>query len=494
VVICAVASLATFLGIAPIAGELVTSSAVAQGANCTASTSGQTQLAESSFTASTNSTSSTTDAPQNAITNAVNHTTSSRFSSDEDQAVGMYYEVNMGSPQTFDEVQMTVPDYATDYARGYNVEVSANGTSWATVASCTGTGTPETVSFPTETDQYLEVVLTSVDASYWWSIQQFFVYNSSAGTTTSTVATTTTAPAGANCAAAVAGTALSRSAWVASTNSDASGADVAANALDGNLATRFSTDEDQAAGLYFEVNLGSAQAFDEVEMEVPNSAGDYARGYDVEVSANGSSWATVAACTGTGTPEVVSFPAQDDQYARVVLTTGVTTNWWSIDEFYLYTSSSGTTTTTIATGANCSASVSGSQLNESAFVASTNAPSSSTDAPQNAINNAVSGVDASRFSTDEDQAAGLDFEVNMGSSQTVDEVEMTAPDYPGDYARGYNVEISSNGTSWTTVASCAGTANPEIVSFPAQSGQYLEVVLTAGSTTNWWSIEQFKVY
>ena len=161
--------------------------------------------------------------------------------------------------------------------------------------------------------------------------------------------TTTTAPAGANCAAAVSGTALSRSAWVATTNSEASGADVPAHALDGNLTTRFSTDEDQAAGLYFEVNLGSAQAFDELEMEVPGSAGDYARGYDVEVSATGTAWATVAACTGTGTPEVVSFPAQTDQYVRVVLTTGVTTNWWSIDEFYLYNpATSGTTTTTSA--------------------------------------------------------------------------------------------------------------------------------------------------
>ena len=294
------------------------------------------------------------------------------------------------------------------------------------------------------------------------------------------------------------GTALSRSAWVATTNSEASGADVPAHALDGNLTTRFSTDQDQAAGLYFEVNLGSAQAFDELEMEVPGSAGDYARGYDVEVSATGTAWATVAACTGTGTPEVVSFPAQTDQYVRVVLTTGVTTNWWSIDEFYLYNpATSGTTTTTtttVASGANCSASVAGAQLNEAAFEASTNAPSSSTDAPQNAINNAVTGVDASRFSSDEDQAAGLYFQVNMGSPQSVDEIEMTAPDYPGDYARGYNVEVSGNGTSWSSVASCTGTGNPEIVSFPAQTDQYLRVVLTSASTTNWWSIEQFKIY
>ena len=49
-------------------------------------------------------------------------------------------------------------------------------------------------------------------------------------------------------------------------------------ALDGNSATRFSTDEDQASGLYLEVNLGSRQSFYALQMAVPNSPTDYARG------------------------------------------------------------------------------------------------------------------------------------------------------------------------------------------------------------------------
>ena len=38
---------------------------------------------------------------------------------------------------------------------------------------------------------------------------------------------------------------------------------------------------------------------------------------------------------------------------------------------------------------------------------------------------------------------------------------MAAPNSPSDYARGYDVETSNNGTSWATVARCTGTANPE---------------------------------
>ena len=85
---------------------------------------------------------------------------------------------------------------------------------------------------------------------------------------------------------------------MASTNAPSDRADVPANALDGSWSTRFSTDKFQTAGLYFEVNLGSPQAFNELEMDVPNSRHDYARDYDVEVSANGTSWTTVASCRG----------------------------------------------------------------------------------------------------------------------------------------------------------------------------------------------------
>jgi glucosylceramidase len=152
----------------------------------------------------------------------------------------------------------------------------------------------------------------------------------------------TTAPLGASCGAPVAGTALDRSGWTASTNTAASGNDVAANAIDGNMSTRFSSDAPQADGMYWEADMGSPQTFDELQMQVPNSAGDYARSFDLEVSGNGSSWTTVASCTGTGDPETVSFPAQTARYIRVVntmLADGLTTStgsWWSIDELNLY--------------------------------------------------------------------------------------------------------------------------------------------------------------
>ena len=292
--------------------------------------------------------------------------------------------------------------------------------------------------------------------------------------TTTTSTTTTTKATDYNCSAAVDETALSRSGWTASANSK-SGSNPPSYALDGNLSTRFSTNEDQVAGLYFEVDLGAAQSFDELQMEVPNSASDYARSYTIEDSENGVSWSAVASCAGVSDAEVVSFPVQTARYVRVVLIGGAEW-WWSIDEFDLYGASS------------CSASVEGAALSRSGWTASTNAPLSASDPPSYALD----GNPGTRFSTNKDQVAGLYYQVNMRSDLNFDEVDIATQDSPEDYARSYTVEVWT-GSAWSTVASCTGSSPLEVVSFPRQTSQYIKVML--GSSANyWWSIDELNVY
>ncbi len=266
-------------------------------------------------------------------------------------------------------------------------------------------------------------------------------------------------------------TQLGETGWVASTNTAAAGADVAANAIDGNIATRFSSDAVQASGMFFQVNMGSAQTFNQIVMDSGGSAGDYARGYNVEVSANGTTFTSVATGTGTASPETVSFAAQTAQYIRVVLTAGGTTSWWSVAEFTVF---NGTPETA---------------LGETGWVASTNTAAAGADVAANAIDGNI----ATRFSSDAVQASGMFFQVNMGSAQTFNQIVMNSGSSTGDYARGYNVEVSANGTTFTSVATGTGTASPETVTFAAQTAQYIRVVLTAGGTTSWWSIAEFTV-
>ena len=131
--------------------------------------------------------------------------------------------------------------------------------------------------------------------------------------------------------------ALPRTGWVASA-SDTGGADVPANTLDANLATRWSTGKAMAAGMYYQVDMGSSNTISQVVMD-SNGSADYARAYSVYVTDDiANLGAPVAQGTAATTPITVSCTPKSGRFIRVVLGTvpaGVT-SWWSIHEFNAY--------------------------------------------------------------------------------------------------------------------------------------------------------------
>lgn len=132
-------------------------------------------------------------------------------------------------------------------------------------------------------------------------------------------------------AIAVPGT-LDRTLWVAS--SSTTGNDSPANALDGNLTTRWSTDTSQVSGQWFEVDMGVANTFNQLVLNSVNSGNDYPRGYQVYVSNDGVNWGSAVA-TGTGTANIttINLPAQAARYIKIIQTGSVGGTYWSIDEF-----------------------------------------------------------------------------------------------------------------------------------------------------------------
>ena len=160
--------------------------------DCYAPVSG-TALDRAGWAASSNTTYEASDAPALALDGNL----STRFSSNKDQAAGMVFKVDLGAPQSFDELVMATPNSPNDYARVFNVGVSNDGTSWSAVATCKGSSASQVVRFPAQTARYLRVVLDQgTAANYWWSIDEFNVYTSGPvpPTTTTTSTTTTTVP------------------------------------------------------------------------------------------------------------------------------------------------------------------------------------------------------------------------------------------------------------------------------------------------------------
>ena len=127
------------------------------------------------------------------------------------------------------------------------------------------------------------------------------------------------------------GAPLPRTGWTAAASP--SGGDTS-NALDGNPATRWTSGQGQANGHWFRVDLGSAQTFDRLKLD-SGTGGDYPRGLEVQVSADGLAWTQVATATGSGQFVDVPFAARTARYVRLVQT-GSAGNWWSIHELDLF--------------------------------------------------------------------------------------------------------------------------------------------------------------
>jgi fibronectin type 3 domain-containing protein len=126
---------------------------------------------------------------------------------------------------------------------------------------------------------------------------------------------------------------LNRTGWVATALVGAS----PANAIDGNIATRWSTDSLQTNGQWFEVDMRSAKTIFKIVLDATPSPNDYPRGYQVNLSNDGSSWGSPVA-TGAGYSAVttITFPPQTARYVRITQTGSATGNYWSIHEMNIY--------------------------------------------------------------------------------------------------------------------------------------------------------------
>lgn len=92
--------------------------------------------------------------------------------------------------------------------------------------------------------------------------------------------------------------------WNASAFAD-DGGDKPSRMLDGDLSTRWSSGTPMAPGQWVTVDMSAVQSIDQITMDAGPSTGDYARGYQVYLSTDGSTWGSPVA-TGTGTGPLIT--------------------------------------------------------------------------------------------------------------------------------------------------------------------------------------------
>ncbi|MEC0229497.1 discoidin domain-containing protein [Paenibacillus alba] len=138
--------------------------------------------------------------------------------------------------------------------------------------------------------------------------------------------------------------ALDRTGWTA-TSSPTSG-DGPANLLDGSMSTRWSTGAPMVPGQSITVDMKAVQSFNKIVLDSTGSNQDYARGYEVYVSNDGTNWGTaIASGAGTGPVMSVSFAKQTARYIKVVQTS-TSSSWWSVRELNVYGVAASSTTLT----------------------------------------------------------------------------------------------------------------------------------------------------
>ena len=89
---------------------------------------------------------------------------------------GDWFQVDMGSAQSFNKLVPNGTNAASDYPRGYAVYVSNDGSSWGNaIATGSGNSGITTITFSSQNVRYVRIVQAGSDGS-WWSIDEFNAY------------------------------------------------------------------------------------------------------------------------------------------------------------------------------------------------------------------------------------------------------------------------------------------------------------------------------
>jgi glucosylceramidase len=109
--------------------------------------------------------------------------------------------------------------------------------------------------------------------------------------------------------------------------------------------------------------------------------------------------------------------------------------------------------------------------------------------------NAADGDASTRYSTGEGQAPGQYLQVDFGKQIPARQVVFDTGVSTTDYPRGYAVQVSTDGTTWTTAVSDGqGTGQFTTVNLNGRPIQDVRITLTATDANDWWSVADVRAY
>ncbi|MET7396101.1 discoidin domain-containing protein [Dactylosporangium sp. NPDC005572] len=242
----------------------------------------------------------------------------------------------------------------------------------------------------------------------------------------------------------------------------------AASATDGNTGTRWSSAF--TVPQWIQVDLGSAQAISRVAL---NWEAAYATAFQIQTSNDGTNWTNIyTTTTGTGGNQSLTVTG-NGRYVRLNATAKATQYGVSLWEFQVYggtPDNPGTCgTANVAIGKTATA--------------------SSTENAGTPASSAVDNNLGTRWSSAAADPQWL--QVDLGSSQLVCGVTLN---WEAAYATAFQIQVSSNGTTWTNVYSTTtGTGGTQVLTVTPTAGRYVRVNGTARATQWGYSLWEFAI-
>ncbi|MER5865193.1 discoidin domain-containing protein [Kitasatospora sp. NPDC002040] len=251
----------------------------------------------------------------------------------------------------------------------------------------------------------------------------------------------------------------------ATASSTENGGTPAAAAVDGNTGTRWSSAASDPQWL--QVDLGATATLSRVVLSWEAA---YAKAYQLQASTDGSTWTTLYSTgTGAGGTENLTVTGSG-RYVRVLGTQRATQYGYSLWEFQVYGSAAGT----------------GCGSTDAALNRPTTASSTENGGTPTAA--AVDGNPGTRWSSAASDPQWL--QVDLGSVQSLCGVRLV---WEAAYAKAYQLQTSTDGSTWTTIYStgtgAGGTENLTVTG----SGRYVRVLGTQRATQYGYSLWEFQV-
>jgi len=243
-------------------------------------------------------------------------------------------------------------------------------------------------------------------------------------------------------------------------------------AVDGNPGTRWSSLFSDPQ--WIQVDLGATATVDQVTLVWETA---YARSFQVQVSADGSAWTTIfATTTGTGGTQTLAVTGTG-RYVRMFGTVRATGYGYSLWEFQVFGTIGGPPPPPPPPPPT------GSPI--SAF----RPVSASSWEGGNAPGAALDGRTNTRWSSQFSDPQWI--QVDLGGTATINRVVLN---WETAFGRGYRIEVSPNGTTWTTIYSTTtGPGGIENLTVTG-TGRYVRMFGTVRATGYGYSLWEFQVF